>query len=1304
MKKVLQVALICVLFATANNTKALTVSASVRWHGGWCSLCGFNTYGDEYACAYNPWYNYYPGDTDAIAWNCSNCSGWFAGKKPFIDPLPSGATITGCTVSVCEADCGDTYVGVAINGWTMGTYYPTGNCYCGGTYTFSLTNNSVAGLIAAYHFQGIDTLTLSPNTTVCISEATVTFTYVLGANLNTLPAQSLANNPWCPGDSIMVPYYAAGSYNNLNVFTAELSNSSGNFSTYTTLGTLTSTTSGTIHGFIPSNTPLGTGYSIRVIASSPSTIGADTVENITISSSVATITSTANTICSGHSLILTASTGQHYTWYRNDTAILTNVTTNPWIVTPSANTTRYSVYVSNSSGCQGTSTHDTITLAPLPSTPTNIYGPGSICNFSQANYSTPSCTNATSYYWTINPSYIQSEQWTHPNDNLGGYQGDTIIGQGSQTISVAFGDLSSATLTVYAVDSCGNSTGSASLSISVLTGQQPGTWIGGNSNNWFNALNWCGGVPTSTTDAFIEGDLGIINGYYEYMPVINQDSSATAAVCRNLWLFGDGDSLTIADGNNCFQCGSLSIYGDFWNGGYGFNPGNSATFIPNHSIVYFEGSGGYQSWVDYTSTPAGNNSTYSSGGNSIFGYCNTPFYNLTINKGSDNTTVLENIAGNGYGQEDIISVANNLELLNGTFLLSQDSSTVRSSGAFTIPSTAALDLNGGWLLRGNYSITNNGQFILDYYSYPDTIGTSSGNSITNNGPSSSLLILNNKLSVASQVIVSGGATLTIDDNNPINSSPVPSELILNTSATSSNTNAVLDIDASSNLEYNNTNGTCNIVFEKANSGTLAPSGSGGNDLRIYNGTGTKTISGPFQFGDANTPTNTTFCVKDSLSSTTPFDIININSYNNPTVRLDAATTISNNLNLTTGVLNLNHNLLTIGSNASSAISTNTISPYGYILAEDTNNYAAVNWTVLHGGTNVNTFPFGNSSGVYIPVVVKNNSATTDINLQIATYAPPHNGHMPYPPTVSQIRDSTSGHVNDSANMVNRFWQIDAPLVSTANNIDVTFHYSYNERPANGDTSTGPNSPMKAQRYVASNTGWMSPYAVYAPGGSQASQPSLVSNAITGGYVKVSKMNHCSPWALTKSGLNPQPLPIELLKFTAAYDGKNVDLNWTTSSELNNDYFTISKTKDQSEYSFVAEVAGAGNSDQLLNYSAVDNSPFQGLSFYQLTQTDYNGNSTKSDLVPIMIGDNSFSILNIYNDNTKGTMNIFINDNNAENITATLYDVMGRQVNNVSMTTVKGTNQIEFNSENLPKGIYLISISNNNQSLSGKIAN
>jgi hypothetical protein len=77
---------------------------------------------------------------------------------------------------------------------------------------------------------------------------------------------------------------------------------------------------------------------------------------------------------------------------------------------------------------------------------------------------------------------------------------------------------------------------------------------------------------------------------------------------------------------------------------------------------------------------------------------------------------------------------------------------------------------------------------------------------------------------------------------------------------------------------------------------------------------------------------------------------------------------------------------------------------------------------------------------------------------------------------------------------------------------------------------------------------------------------------------------------------------------------------------------------------------------------------------------------------------------MYTDNTKGTMNVYINDNSAENITAVLYDVMGRELFNQSVQTVKGINQIEFNSENLPKGIYLISISNNTQRLSGKIAN
>ena len=149
MKNVLRIVLICVLFATANNTKAqsyLTATAIVHWYGGWCSLCGCSASNDwaesngAYACAFNPWYNYYAGDSNAFTNQANPCNfpsgqgGWFGGWKKFWDPLPSGATIIGIGVDVCEADCGSSYYNVSINTWHLGTFFTGGDCWCGGNY------------------------------------------------------------------------------------------------------------------------------------------------------------------------------------------------------------------------------------------------------------------------------------------------------------------------------------------------------------------------------------------------------------------------------------------------------------------------------------------------------------------------------------------------------------------------------------------------------------------------------------------------------------------------------------------------------------------------------------------------------------------------------------------------------------------------------------------------------------------------------------------------------------------------------------------------------------------------------------------------------------------------------------------------------------------------------------------------------------------------------------------------------------------------------------------------------------------
>ena len=74
---------------------------------------------------------------------------------------------------------------------------------------------------------------------------------------------------WCRITNFNIPYTATGTYTVGNIFTAQLSNSSGSFSSPINLGTVTSTTSGTIVSTIPNSVALGTGYKIRIISSAP---------------------------------------------------------------------------------------------------------------------------------------------------------------------------------------------------------------------------------------------------------------------------------------------------------------------------------------------------------------------------------------------------------------------------------------------------------------------------------------------------------------------------------------------------------------------------------------------------------------------------------------------------------------------------------------------------------------------------------------------------------------------------------------------------------------------------------------------------------------------------------------------------------------------------------------------------------------------------------------------------------------------------------------------------------------------------
>lgn len=84
-------------------------------------------------------------------------------------------------------------------------------------------------------------------------------------------------SPFCVGSSTteraFIPYTISGTFNPGNVFTAQISDSSGNFTSPINIGTLAQVTAGIITATVPSALTLGLGYKFRVVSSNPVIIG-----------------------------------------------------------------------------------------------------------------------------------------------------------------------------------------------------------------------------------------------------------------------------------------------------------------------------------------------------------------------------------------------------------------------------------------------------------------------------------------------------------------------------------------------------------------------------------------------------------------------------------------------------------------------------------------------------------------------------------------------------------------------------------------------------------------------------------------------------------------------------------------------------------------------------------------------------------------------------------------------------------------------------------------------------------------------
>ncbi|MEO5571613.1 MAG: T9SS type A sorting domain-containing protein [Bacteroidia bacterium] len=285
---------------------------------------------------------------------------------------------------------------------------------------------------------------------------------------------------FCAGSMVSVPFSAID-IGGGNTFTAQLSNASCSFASPVNIGTLAGNVSGTVSTIIPTLTPAGSGYRIRVVSNSPGKNGSDNGTDIAISAGVPTssagaLTAPAEACISSVSIVsVNAISGSNvqYSWNTGSNSSVVkfcSIITGPFVNGPFLTTTNsvyaqfgaleigssgYNICVQGTNAC-GSTNNKCSWVRGAVSVPGAITpAAGAVaCPNDVKNYVAGTSGGASVYNWTLN-----------------GSPAPITVGQGTTNITVTFpGGFAGGSLCVTAALSCGGSSTSAPRCMTITNG------------------------------------------------------------------------------------------------------------------------------------------------------------------------------------------------------------------------------------------------------------------------------------------------------------------------------------------------------------------------------------------------------------------------------------------------------------------------------------------------------------------------------------------------------------------------------------------------------------------------------------------------------------------------------------------------------------------------------------------------------------------------------------------------------------------------------------------------------------------
>lgn len=173
------------------------------------------------------------------------------------------------------------------------------------------------------------------------------------------------------------------------------------------------------------------------------------------------------------------------------------------------------------------------------------------------------------------------------------------------------------------------------------------------------------------------------------------------------------------------------------------------------------------------------------------------------------------------------------------------------------------------------------------------------------------------------------------------------------------------------------------------------------------------------------------------------------------------------------------------------------------------------------------------------------------------------------------------------------------------------------------------------------------------------------------------------------------LPVGLTMFNAILKDSKVNINWSTNSEINTEYFEIQKSRDGELWQTIKVEIAAGYSTENIDYAFTDEKPFAGTSYYRLKQMDKDGALTYSSVRSV--SDKPDQVVKVYPSPADEAFIVEINSMKVTSIQAV--DLSGKKFD-LPFSANDGFYKV--NSTSLPNGFYHVLISDGIQLVNSKL--